>query len=151
MLSGPSFRLAFVPCINSLILSSYPLISFHLTEASLSAFSWLYTLVCVVVPKYPKTSFIYNYSHFWYSFCNQSVLFAQLENANYGTATERICERTKSKQKQNRVTSQSNWPRVLLFYLAHIQWNGIIKGRLHWLTSESQGRFLVNNILFDSA
>ena len=64
---------------------------------------------------------------------------------------QRTCERTKWKQKQNRVTSHSNWPRVLLFYLAHIQWNGIIKGRLDWLTSESQGRFLVNNILFDSA
>ena len=64
----------------------------------------------------------------------------------------RACERTKSKQKQNQVTSHSNWPRVLLFDLAHKQCNGIIKGWLHCLTPESIGRFLVNNILmFDSA
>ena len=35
--------------INSLILPGFPLTSFHLAEASLSAFSWLYTLVCTVV------------------------------------------------------------------------------------------------------
>ena len=58
-------------------------------------------------------------------------------------------ERTKSKQKQNQVTSHSNWPRVPLFKLAC---SGIIKGWLHCLTSESQGRFLVNNVLmFGSA
>ena len=57
------------------------------------------------------------------------------------------CERTKSKQKQNQVTSLSNWPRVILFDLAH----KLIKGWLHCLLSESKGRFVVNNILmFDS-
>ena len=45
MLSGPSFRSAFVFGINSLILSGFPLTSFDLAEASLSAFSWLHTLV----------------------------------------------------------------------------------------------------------
>ena len=74
MLPGPSFS------INSLILPGFPLTSFHLAEASLSAFSWLSTLVCV--KKYHKMSFIYNYSHFWYSFCNQPALFAQFENVN---------------------------------------------------------------------
>ena len=49
------------PC-PSLILSA--LTSFHLAEASLSAFSWLYTLVCAVVQKDHKMPFIYNYSHF---------------------------------------------------------------------------------------
>ena len=49
MLSGPSFRSVFVFSINSLILSRLPSTSFHLAEASLSAFLWLYTLVCVVV------------------------------------------------------------------------------------------------------
>ena len=63
----------------------------------------------------------------------------------------RSCVRTKSKQKQNQVTSHSNWPRVLLFDLAHKQSNDIIKGWLHYLTSEPKGRFLVNNILFGSA
>ena len=56
--------------------------SFHLAEASPSTFSSLYTLVCAVVQKYHKTYFIYNYSHFWYSFCNQPVLLARLENVN---------------------------------------------------------------------
>ena len=64
MLSGPSFRSAFVFGINSLILSGFPSTSFHLAEASLSAFSWLYTLECAVVPKRHEMFFIYNYSHF---------------------------------------------------------------------------------------
>ena len=64
MLSGPSFRWAFVFGINPLILSGFPLTSFHLAEASLSAFSWLYTLECAVVRKYHEMYFIYNYSHF---------------------------------------------------------------------------------------
>ena len=55
------------------------------------------------------------------------------------------CERTKSKQKQNQVMSFSNWPRALLFDLAHKQCDGIIQW---WF---SIGRFLANNILmFDS-
>ena len=59
----------------------------------------------------------------------------------------RGCEQTKSRQKQNQVTSHSNWPRVPLFDLVHKQCNGIIKRWLHCLTSESKGKFLVNNIL----
>ena len=64
MLSSHSFRSAFVFSFNSLILSGFPLTSFHLAEASLSAFSWLYTLECAVVQKHHEMSFIYNYSHF---------------------------------------------------------------------------------------
>ena len=45
MLSGPTFRSAFVFTINSLALSGFPLTSYHLAEAWLSAFSWLCTLV----------------------------------------------------------------------------------------------------------
>ena len=63
MSSCPSFRLAFLSSINSLILSGLPLTSFHLAEASLSAFSWLYTLACAVIQTYHEMSFIYNYSH----------------------------------------------------------------------------------------
>ena len=63
MLSSPSFRSAFIFSINSLILSGFPLTSFHLAEASLFAFSWLYTLVCAVVQKHNEMSFIHNYSH----------------------------------------------------------------------------------------
>ena len=49
MLSGPSLRLVFIFSINSLILPGFPSTSFHLAEASLSAISWFYTLVCAVV------------------------------------------------------------------------------------------------------
>ena len=59
----PSIRSSFVFSMNSLILHGFPLASFHLAEASLSAFSWLYTLVCAVVQKYHEMSFIFNYSH----------------------------------------------------------------------------------------
>ena len=55
MLSGPFFRSAFVFSINSLILSGFSLNSFHLTEGSLSAFSWFYTLVCSC-PKISRNS-----------------------------------------------------------------------------------------------
>ena len=51
MLSGPPFRSVFVFSFNSLILSGFPLNSFHLAEASLSVFSWLYTLVCANLTK----------------------------------------------------------------------------------------------------
>ena len=81
MLPGPSFRSTFVFSINSLMLPGFPLASFHLAEALLSAFLWLYTLVCAVAQKILRNVF-YSYSHFQYSFCNQPVLFAQLENVN---------------------------------------------------------------------
>ena len=54
MLSGPSFRLGFVFSINSLILFGFALTSFHLTDALISAFLWLHTLVCAVVQNYLK-------------------------------------------------------------------------------------------------
>ena len=76
--------------------------------------------------------------------------FAQLENVNKlwnSKRTVHVNERTKSKQKQNQVMSHSNWPSVVLFDLAHKPCNGIIKGWLHCLTSDSKGRFLANNIL----
>ena len=60
----PSFRSVFVFSINSLILSGFPLTSFHLADTSLSAFSWLYTLAFAVVRKHHEMSLIYNYSHF---------------------------------------------------------------------------------------
>ena len=64
MLSGPSFRSAFVFSINSLIMSGFPFTSFHLAEASLLAFLWLCTLACAVVQKYNEMSFSYNYANF---------------------------------------------------------------------------------------
>ena len=63
MLPDPSFRSAFVFSINSLILPGFPLTSLHLTEASLSAFLWLYTVVCALAQKI-LLNVVYNYSHF---------------------------------------------------------------------------------------
>ena len=79
---GPYLRSAFVFIINSLILSDFLLTSFHLAEASLSAFLWLYTLGCAFVQKYHEMFFIYNYWHYDYWFCNQPVFISQLENVN---------------------------------------------------------------------
>ena len=93
------------------------------------------TLVCAVVQKYHEMSFIYNYSHFWYSFCNQPVLFAKLENVSKpwnNSPTVHANERNQNKNK-SKVTSYSNWPRVLLFDLAHKQCIGFIKEWLHCL------------------
>ena len=50
MVPGPSFRSPFVFSINSLILPSFPLTSFHLAEASLYTSLGLYALVCAVLP-----------------------------------------------------------------------------------------------------
>ena len=110
MLSAPSFRSALVFSINSLTMSGFSFTSFHLDEASLPVFLWLYTLVGAVVQKHHEMYFIYNYSHFQYSFCNQPVSFAQLENVKQTMEQQphRTCERTKSKQKENQVTSHSH-------------------------------------------
>ena len=132
MLSDPSFRLVFVFIINSSILSGFSFTSFHLAEASLSHFSWLYTHACAVVHKYTKyqsTSFV----------CTTWKLTQTMEQQ-----PQHACEPAKAKQKQDQVTSHSNWPRILLFDLAHKQRNGIIKWWFHCLTSESKERFFVN-------
>ena len=63
MLSSPSFRSALLLSINSLILSGFSLTSFHLAEASLSAFSWLYSCVCSSPDMSRNVFFIYNHSH----------------------------------------------------------------------------------------
>ena len=102
MLAGPSFRSAFVFSINSLISSGFPLTSFHLAETFLTAFSWLYTLVCAVVHKILRNVFIYNYSQLQDSFCNQLALFAQLENVNKlqnNNRTVHVKERNQNKNK----------------------------------------------------
>ena len=115
-----------------------------------SKLRWSLT-ICFFVALYPgvyscpKISpisffFIYNYSLFWYSFCNQPDLFAHLENINKLWNNNLISER-------NQNTSRSEWPHVLLLDLAHKQRNRVIKGWLHSLISESKGRFLVNNML----
>ena len=80
MLSGPSFGFRFYFSINSLISHGFHLAFLHLAEASLSAFSLLYTLVCEVVKKYQEMYF--TQKHFQYSFSNQPALFAQRENVS---------------------------------------------------------------------
>ena len=70
MLSGPSFRSAYIFSINSLILSGFPLTSFHLAEASVSAF--LCSLVCAVAQKY----------HVFYTHFAINLFFVQLKNVN---------------------------------------------------------------------
>ena len=63
MLPSPSFRSAFIFSVNSLILPSFSLTSFHLAEASLSAFLWLYTLVCAVAQKNIKKCLLFIIIH----------------------------------------------------------------------------------------
>ena len=104
MLPGPSFRSVFVFSINSLMV--FLLTSIHLAEASLRAFSWLYTLVCAVVQKYQEMFFIYNYSDFQHSFCNQPVLFAQLENVNKLWNNNRAVHVNKKNQNKNKTKSR---------------------------------------------
>ena len=154
MLSGPSFRSAFVFSINPLILYGFPSSSFHLAEASLSYLLLCdFTLLCEQLSENIKKYLLFIIIHILVLIL-QSTCFICTTWKRKQTMEQqphRACERTKSKQKQNQVTSHSNWPRVLLFDLAHKQCNGIIKEWLHCLTSESNGRFLVNNILmFDS-
>ena len=99
------------------------------TKASLSA-SWLYTLVCAVVHKYHEMFFLFIIIH-------NLLLVLQLtcfisttwkRKQTMEKQPHRACERMKSNQKLNQVMPHSNWPRVLLFDLAHKQCNGIIKG-----------------------
>ena len=73
----------------------------HLGEASLSAFLWLYNLVCAVIQKYHEMPFIYNYSHFCYTFCNQLFFIRRTwkRKQTMEQQPHRAWERTKSKQK----------------------------------------------------
>ena len=122
----------------------YQLINLVWLSFDFFSFSWslticffmdLYSCVCSCL-KYHKMSFIYNYSRFWYSFCNQPVLFSKLENvSNLWNDNRTVHVNKRNENKKNQVTSYSNWPSVLLFDLAHKQCSGIIKGWLHFLTS----------------
>ena len=66
-----------------------------------------------------------------------------------GQQPHRPCQWTTANKNNNKImpTSYSNWPRVLLFNLAHEQCNGIIKRWLHCLATESKLKFLAINIL----
>ena len=136
------FRLAFVFSIISLNLPG-----FQLTSSPLSPFSWIYTLIYAVVQNITKCLF-YNYSHFNTHFATNLFYLHSLKTETRlwkNNRTVQVNKRNKNKNRTN--TSHSNWPRVLRDFLAHKQCNGIIKGWLHCLMSESKGRFLANNIL----
>ena len=83
-------------------------------------FSWPYTLVCAAVQRYHEMSFLYTFL----VLILQSVCFIYKIWKRKQTMEQqphRACEQTTSKQKQNQVTSHSNWPRILLLDLAHKQ------------------------------
>ena len=50
-----------------------------------------------------------------------------------------------NERNQNKIKTKSH--HILLFNLAHKQCNDIIKGWRHCLTSQSKGRFFVNNVI----
>ena len=56
-----------------------------------------------------------------------------------------VNEQNQNKNKPSHVTLKLT--RIMLFDLAHTQANGVIKGWLHCLTTESKGRFVINNII----
>ena len=96
------------------------------------------------------TKFIYLYIYTFLVLILQSACFIYTTWKRKQTMKQqphRACERMKSKQKQNQVTSHSNWPHVLLFDLAYKQCSGIFEVWLCCLSSESKRRFLVNDIL----
>ena len=97
-------------------------------------------------PRPPMFIYVQNFFSFPWPWTSSFKRTLQPSLANYETMWANEME-----NKQNQVTSHSNWPRVLLFDLAHKQCNGIIKRWLHCL-AEAIGRFLVNNnLMFDSA
>ena len=136
MLSGPSFRPNFVFCINSLILSSYPLRHYFI------CFFRGIILLCVQLSKNIMKCLLFMISHILVLILQStcSICTTWKRKQTMEQERHRPCEWTKSEQK---ITSHSNWPRVLLVDLAHTQCNCIIKGWLQCLKSDSKGRFLV--------
>ena len=87
--------------INLLILSCFPLTSFHLAKGLLIAFPWLYTIVCAVAQKYHEIYFIYIIIHIFSTHIAINLFY--LHNLKMKTLEQqlhRACEQTKSKQKQ---------------------------------------------------
>ena len=151
MLSGRSFRSTFVFSISSLILSGFPLTSFNLTEASPSAFSWFYTLVCVQVSKNIKKCLLFIITHIFSTHFAINLFFAQVEIVNKLWNNNRTMHMNKIKRKTKPSHATFELTKGSIVRFSHKQCNGIIKGWLHCLTSESKERFLVNNTLFGPA
>ena len=142
---------AFVFSNNSLILFGFPLTSFPLAEASLSAFLWLYNLLCAVVHKYQEISCIYNYSHPQYSFWNHPVLFTQLERLNKlwnNNHTMHV-----SKGNQNKKKTKSRHIQIYHAFFCLIQPTNktmILLKDCFTVKLESRGRFLVNECVLQT-
>ena len=101
-------------------------------------------------PPWPSTSDIFPPPWLWTSNYKRTPSPPPPFNKLWNNSAIHVNERNQNKNK-SQVVSHSNWPRFLLFDLAHEQCNGIIKGWLHCLSSESKGKFLAINILmFDS-
>ena len=116
MLSGPIFRSAFVFTINSLALSGFPLTSYHLAEAWLSAFSWLWTLVLQLSENITKCLLFIIIHIFSIHFAMNLVLFIHLENVNKlwnNNRTVHVNKRNQNKPKLGICVSQPQalpWP-----------------------------------------
>ena len=65
--------------------------------------------------------FIYNYSHIQYSFCNQLVLFAQLENLNKLNRSVHVNE-VKTKAKLSQITLKLATRSIVRFRPQTMQW-----------------------------
>ena len=110
----------------------------------------LYSLVCSYKKKQENLFFFFKKKKRFLVLILQWTCFICLSWKRKQTMEQqphRTCEWTKPNKSKKRVTSHSNWPRILLFDLTHKQCNGIIKTWLHCLTSKSKWRFLANNIL----
>ena len=125
LLSGPFFRLAFVFSINSLTMSGFPLTFFDLAEASLSAFSWLYTLGCAVVQKYHEI-LLFIIIHIFSTYFAISLFYLHnlKTQMNYGTTTA-LCmwmNEIKTKTKPSHVTFKLITRYIFRFSSQTMQW-----------------------------
>ena len=105
----------------------------------------LYFFVCSC-PKISRNAFfIYNYSHFLYSFWNQRVLFAQPEGKQtMEQQPHRVCEWKKSKQKQNHVTFKLSTRFIVCFKPTNNAMVSLKDGFIVWHHSQKK---IVNNML----
>ena len=144
MLSGPSFRPAFVFSVNSSKLSGFSFDFFSFSWSfTIYFFMASYSCMCAVVQNITNCLLFIIIHIFSTHFCNQPVLFAQLENVNKlwnNNLTMNVNERFKNKNK-------TKSRHIQIDDLAHKKCNGIIKDWHHCLTSVSKGRLFVNNKL----
>ena len=123
----PSGRLLFFN-INSLIFRGFPLVSFHLDQATLSAFSWLYTS-CVQLSKNITKYILFIIIHiftlgFTFTFCNPPVSFAQPEDASKlwnNKCTVHVNERNQSKKTSHVIFKLTTYS-IVRFSPQIMQW-----------------------------